>query len=279
MVTGGGIPIDAPLYEVDLDSGADYWGCKAIAEIFTVDGDAAALIPEGLKLAGNPPLGMVLLADYGDSTLGPYREFVSLIQVVDESGAVGMYIPYIYVTNDAALAAGRELLGAPKKLARIELSKEYEMVQGVLERPSSKRLVTVVMKLSTRMGPGVLRAFMAEETPYYSLRYLPAPPGGTSVRELVRWTSKISVRRDRFAEELAFTGAGSLTYDSPSAIDPVHNLGVGTLLGSVYLEFDMRLGNAQVVRSEVWQEPANSESAPATNGTVAPEPVASPGGR
>ncbi len=79
MVADGGIPIDAPLYEVDLERGAEYWDCKAIATVFTISQDVSDLIPEGLKLLGESPLGMVLIADYGKSTLGPYSEFVSLI--------------------------------------------------------------------------------------------------------------------------------------------------------------------------------------------------------
>ena len=247
MVADGGIPIDAPLYEVDLERGAEYWDCKAIATVFTISQDVSDLIPEGLKLLGESPLGMVLIADYGKSTLGPYSEFVSLIQVQDESGTVGMYVPYIYVTNDAALAGGRELPGAPKKLARIDLSFEYEIVQGILERPSSKRLVTFVMKPSSRMDPGVLAAIMPEETPFYSLRYLPAPPGGTSVRELVKWYSRTSVKKDSWGEELVFSGPGCLTYDSHSVIDPLHRLEIGAVLGNVYMEFDLRLGDASVI--------------------------------
>ncbi len=254
MVRGGGIPIDSPLYEVDLDRGAEYWGCKALVALFTTSQPLEDLIPDGLKLVGDSPIGMTLLASYGNSTLGPYNEFVSLVQVTDETGTLGMYIPYIYVTNDAALAAGREVLGAPKKLAQIELSNEYELVQGTLCRPSTKRLVSMVVRPSTRMDISVLKAFMPEDMPFYSLRYLPAPPGGTSARELVKWHSRMTIQRDSSGNELLFTGPGSLEYDSHSPIDPVYRIDVGSLLACLYLEFDLRLCDAQVIRSETWRE-------------------------
>ncbi|WP_346730126.1 acetoacetate decarboxylase family protein [Bradyrhizobium sp. IC3195] len=54
------------------------------------------------------------VACYGLSTVGPYLEHYSGIQVRDPGGQTGYYIPYIYVTtNDAALASG--VLGAPKQ--------------------------------------------------------------------------------------------------------------------------------------------------------------------
>ncbi|WP_271591200.1 acetoacetate decarboxylase family protein [Bradyrhizobium sp. CCBAU 65884] len=68
---------------------------------------------------------LVGVASYPSSTVGPYLECYSGIQVRDPGGETGFYIPYIYVTtNDAALASGREVLGAPKKLAHITLIRE-----------------------------------------------------------------------------------------------------------------------------------------------------------
>jgi hypothetical protein len=44
-----------------------------------------------------------------------------------------------------------------------------------------------------------------------------------------------------------FVGPTSLTYDSPSVIDPVHNLAVGELLAGGFVEFDMKLGVTQIL--------------------------------
>jgi acetoacetate decarboxylase len=79
-------------------------------------------------------------------------------------GEVGFYIPYIYVTNDAALAIGREWIGAPKKLAKIQLKKEYDVVQGTLERPSGKRLVTLTVKPNSRAANDVIDAYFPDHT-------------------------------------------------------------------------------------------------------------------
>ncbi len=242
-------PLDAPLYQMNAERGIEYWGCRAVLATFTVTGHAAALVPEGLHL-GDPSVGAVLVADYGASTLGPYCEFVSLLQVTDDDGIPGMYIPYIYVTNDAALAAGRELLGAPKKLADISVDVDAAAVVGRLARPSSCALAEVVVAPSERVDGDVLDALLPPGTPLYSLRYLPGPSGATQVHELIRWNSDLAVRDDAFGDGLRFTGPTSLRYPSQTEVDPVHHLEVDTLLGGAYLEFDMRLTAGSVVWSK-----------------------------
>jgi acetoacetate decarboxylase len=252
MTTIKSMPLDAPLYQMDAERGIEYWGCRGVMATFTTTPRVAPLVPDGLHL-GDPAIAALLVADYGASTLGPYREYVALLQVTDDDGVAGMYIPYIYVTNDAAMAAGRELLGAPKKLADIAVDVEPEAVVGRLSRPSSCPLVEVVVAPAERVGGDVLDALLPPGTPLYSLRSLPGPPGSTQVHELIRWSSALAVRSDAFGDGLRFTGPTSVRYPSQTAVDPVHQLEVETMLGGAYLEFDMRLTAGSVVwsRTEV----------------------------
>ncbi|MBS1849165.1 MAG: acetoacetate decarboxylase family protein [Actinobacteria bacterium] len=242
-------PLDAPLFRIDTERGIEYWGCKAVLAAFTLTEPVDDLVPRGLHL-DEPAIGAVLVADYGMSTLGPYCEYVSLLRVTDDEGAAGMYIPSIYVTNDAALAAGRELLGAPKKLASITVEAAAEAVVGTLARPGSCDLARVVVAPVERLDATLVDALIAPGTPFYSLRHLPGPPGGTAVHELVRWYGDLAMHTDAWGDPLRFTGPVSVTYPTRSAVDPVHRLGVGTMLGGAYLEFDMRLRAGGIVWSE-----------------------------
>ncbi len=248
MVKLRGTPLDAPLYQIDTDRGVEYWNCRAVMAAFSIGEDVSDLVPSGLHVP-DTPLGAVFIADYGASTLGPYAEFVSLIQVVDDEGEQGMYIPYIYVTNDSAMAAGRELLGAPKKLAEISLSAELDVVSGSISRPAGTPLATVVVSPVDRLDPGLMEMVLPEGTPFYSLRYLPAPSGGAEVNELVKWNSDLALHEDSFGDPLAFSGPGSLTYPSCSAVDPVHRLKVESTIATMYVEFDLRLRTGEVVRT------------------------------
>ncbi|MEM4564970.1 MAG: acetoacetate decarboxylase family protein [Archaeoglobaceae archaeon] len=239
-----GIPFDSPLYEIDEEKGIEYRNCKAITALFTIKSDVSDLIPEGLKSLGN---GGVWISHYGFSTVGIYNEYISVIQVEDELGDMGYYIPYIYVTNDAALAAGREIAGAPKKLAKIELTQELDVVQGILERPAGKRLVTFTMKPNIR-AKELIDTILPKPTYLYSVRHLPPIKGKGGVTQLIKWYADIDFHVDPAGERVIFAGPASVTYDSPSVIDPVHKLEIGTMLSAIYFEFDMKLGFVDILK-------------------------------
>ncbi|MBE8540411.1 acetoacetate decarboxylase family protein [Geoglobus acetivorans] len=243
-----GIPFDSPLYEVDEERGIEYRNCEAITAFFTIKGDVSEILPEGLKPYSDPPQGGVWISHYSFSTLGEYREFISTIQVEDESGDMGYYIPYIYVTNDAAMAAGREIAGAPKKLARIDLRKSYDVVQGILERPEGTRLVTFTMKPSARATGGLIDLVLPKPTYLYSVRHLPPINGKGGVTQLVKWYADIDFHTDPNGEKVVFAGTASVSYDVPSSIDPVHKIEIDEVLLAIYFQFDMKLGFMDIVR-------------------------------
>lgn len=242
-----GIPFDSPLYEVDEERGVEYRNCEAIVGFFTIKGDVSDLLPEGLKPYSEPAQGGVWISHYSFSTLGEYYEFLSVIQVEDDRGDMCYYIPYIYVTNDAALAAGREIAGAPKKLAKIGLVKEFDVVMGYLERPTGKRLVTFVMKPSFRAMSELIDVVLPKPTYLYSVRHLPSVKG-KEVTQLVKWYADIDFHVDPRGERVIFAGPGNVTYDSPSAVDPVHKIEVDTFMTALYFQFDMKLGFVEVLR-------------------------------
>ncbi len=243
-----GIPFDSPLYEVDEDRGIEYRNCEAITAFFTIKGDVSEILPEGLKPYSKPAQGGIWISHYSFSTVGEYYEYLTVIQVEDEQGDMGYYIPYIYVTNDAALAAGRELAGAPKKLAKIGLVKELDVVVGTLERPAGKRLVTFVMKPNTRAAGTLIDFILPKPTYLYSVRHLPPIRGKGGVTQLVKWYAEIDFHVDPSGERVIFLGPGNVTYDSPSIVDPVHRVEIDEIMMSIYFQFDMKLGVIDILR-------------------------------
>lgn len=233
-----GIPFDAPLFEADSDRGVEYWNCEGITVLFTVKGPVRTLLPEGLVPAGDPPVGGVIFNRYGASTAGPYLEQISMIQVRTRHGETGIYIPYIYVTTDVALAGGREAFGFPKKLAAIELTRWSDIVQGTLERPPGKRLLTVTMKPFERMDRATRAMLVNDEVHTFTMRHLPGVDGHGGVTQLVSSSWHTLSHKDARGNEIVLTGPVSVTYDSPSVIDPVHKLEVGEIIAGVYREFD-----------------------------------------
>ncbi len=243
-----GIPFDSPLYEVDEERGIEYRNCEAITAFVTIKNDVSDLLPEGLKPYSKPAQGGIWISHYSFSTVGEYYEYISTIQVEDENGDMGYYIPYIYVTNDAALAAGREVAGAPKKLAKIELTKEYDVVQGILERPSGRRLVTFTMKPNARAMGQMIDMILPRPTYLYSVRHLPPLKGKGGVTQLIKWYAEIDFHTDPNGEKVIFIGPGSVTYDMPSVIDPVHKIEIAEVMMAVYFQFDMKLGFVDIMK-------------------------------
>jgi len=224
---GESIPFDAPLYDINRERGIEYRNCDALAAVFMITGDISEILPEGLEPFSDPPQGAIWI-----------------------SGELGYYIPYIYVTNDAAMAAGRELAGAPKKLADIDIKNELDFLQGTLERPAGKRLITFTFKPVERAMGDVVEAYFPYPTPLLSVRHLPwVKEPGDGVTQLISWYAEIDFHKDPKGESTIWMGPASITYDSPSEFDPVHKLKFDEVLAALYFQFDMKL-NVKEVQKE-----------------------------
>ncbi len=250
---GYSIPFDSALYGsmTSPDTPAErikieYRNCDCLVALFETTKDVEALIPIGTELFSDPPYAGIWISRYSFSTLGEYNEYLSVIQVKDVRGEMGYYIPYIYVTNDSAMAAGRELAGAPKKLAHIEFRKEVDVIQATLERPSGKRLVTFTFKPEERATMDLITATLPKPTPLLSVRHLPPIKGGDGLTQLVKWYADIDFHKDPRGREVIWAGSASLRYDSPSVVDPVHKLEIKDIVAALYFQFDMTLGITEV---------------------------------
>ncbi len=245
---GDSIPFDAPLYSFTEDETIEFWNCEALLGIFQTTSKIEKILPEGLELSSDPPQAGYWVSHYSNSTVGPYYEWISLIMVEDEEGDFGYYIPYIYVTNDAALAAGREMAGAPKKLAEMNIDRDLEFINGYIERPEGKRLATINFQPQTRASMSMLENYLGEETVLYSVRHLPPLDGEGGTTQLVKWYADASIRKDPRNEDKVWMGPVTLTYDSHSNADPIDKLEVDEVLAALYMEFDMSLGFEKILR-------------------------------
>ncbi len=201
-----------------------------------------------MELFSDPPQAGYWLSYYSNSTMGPYYEWLSIIMVKDEEGDFGYYIPYIYVDNDAAMASGRELAGAPKKMASMNIEREMDFIKGSIERPTGKRLATITYQPKSRASVPMLSNYLGDKTFLYSVRHLPPLEGEGGVTQLIKWYSAVDPHKDPADQEMVWMGDVSLTYDSPSHADPIHKLEVNDMLAALYMEFDMKLGFDKILK-------------------------------
>ena len=93
----------------------------------------ATLLPPPLKPASNP-LVAAFIAFYPSTNFSvPYHESALLIRA-SYKGEEGWYCLSMPVTDDMAMAGGREGWGYPKKMADIAFSREGDSVTGYTER-------------------------------------------------------------------------------------------------------------------------------------------------
>ena len=228
---GYSMPVDAPLYPRPP---LHYQDAQFVVLTYETDADAAAAaLPADLTLP-LPALATVTMAHYPSSSVGSYTEAIQQIQCEWE-GKRRSFMSKILLDSDAAIAAGREIYGFPKKHAFVELTREGDKLRGTLERPQGHRLLSVTMTLQQRLEPPAEPG----EGAVLALRVIPnvEESGPPSVMELVEAPLKTTVKE-------TWAGAGSLEFGQPSEVDRWSALPVRKLLGASYtlIDFDLLPG-------------------------------------
>lgn len=207
--------------------------------IITYRTDPAALqriVPAPLQVA--EPIVKYEFIKMPDSTgLGSYVESGQVIPVTFE-GKPGSYTHAMYLDNLAGIAAGRELLGFPKVLAKPRLDIHSDSLVGTLDY-NGVRVATGTMtyKYNTVELDAVARSM---EGPGYLLKIIPHVDGTPRVCELVRfYTSDIQVKG-------AWTGPASLELH-PHCLAPVSRLPVLEVVSALHILADLSLGTGEVV--------------------------------
>lgn len=241
--TGFSTPFHAPLYTGPV---IEYWDVEAVIALGLFDrASVESILPEGLEPAGDPVLGALWVGRYPFSTVGSYNEFLVAIQVL-RGGELGYYVPYIYVTNDAALAAGREVLGAPKKLAEITLERGvYSTVLGAARRGYMEAVVEV--RPEGYVEEPVIRSLLPEEgVNLYSIRSLPPAGESPGIAQLVHWKAFVHFARRPSGRISAMAGPARVHLRG-SLEDPIDSLGLKAAEQGFYAVFDMQLKPVRVV--------------------------------
>jgi len=228
---GYSIPIIAPLYP----SPPIYWpGAEVQLILYETDVEnVKQVIPWPLQPNGNKVI--VWISHFPVSTQGRFYEAALYVQVKYEKYK-GVYEPFLYVTNEVPLTAGREIWGYQKKLANINLTLERELVKGIVERTGVK----VMEAISTLERPAKI-----EELPFgpiFSLKYIPAAEQGEKpLRQLVLTEGKFAPREGQF-----FGGRGSINFER-SEIDPTYKLAPTKTIAGYFGIFDAELPLGKVV--------------------------------
>jgi acetoacetate decarboxylase len=261
-----------PLYKLPPEEKATWTDTDmVIIDYLTDDNSAAALLPEGVTTYPIPDLPgfagvKVTWANYRNSSYGPYKEFIVSIPCLYE-GELYLYVPFIYVTTDAAMAAGRETGGWPKKLADIDLKRIGNTFELSFFR--NKAEITAKLDVGGKLFSTPLPAKAPVELgyPYFMTLVLPPPTGKT--QETVplptmslRWIPDIGKGAKPAIAQLVgaawqisgdFYGTGNTSLNiRGSEEDPFNLLPVYQIVGGTFLQGDMSLTSSQVKVLKDW---------------------------
>lgn len=143
----------------------------------------AMLAPTPFELADDR--FVVSVSDFSNCDKTAFMDAAIVLPVRFGELAGGNYL-FEYENNDAAIAAGRDLWGYPKKYARILMARDGDTVSARVERDGT-RLMEIVCHLRAGAAPPERPVV----TPHLNLHLQPAPdgPGWISRRVIARDTS------------------------------------------------------------------------------------------
>ena len=211
-----------------------------------------ALLPPGLEADAEVPVCHAMACWYPWTTFGPYHEAWLCVRVMLD-GVRYWYMPFIYTDNEAPLAAGREIWGYPKKLARLDWNwggagrggTMNEQLVFTADRLQSQRIMTYTFAPERVADPAEL-----EPLPFLSLRHLPpsAPGRPPAASELVALEVASSLYTAADGRPELYAGRGSVTFPSRSTTDPWHLFEAGKIISAVWANVDFALPLGTVVK-------------------------------
>jgi acetoacetate decarboxylase len=130
---------------------ADFYGAEMLVVFWETKPEIISkLLPPPLKPTSQP-MAMAFVANYPSTNFDViYKESALFLRAV-YNGEEGGYCLAMPVTNDIAMAAGREIFGFPKKMADIHFKRDGNFVEGWTERRGI-RFMEVRAKLTGKMG-------------------------------------------------------------------------------------------------------------------------------
>lgn len=231
-------PISNPVIDPEIPH---FTHSHSLAARYYTDYNAVApIIPDCFEL-DERPIVSVRIYNYGMSRLGQYRELMFFVQV-KYNGKYYDYVPYLYVTNEAALIAGREPLGFPKLIANIDFTPMREtsspLISAHLYRPAEVPLMYGVFRPLKYSGRVEAHPELAEQPPAIALRSLPGKP---PISELV------AAQMDLVAGDI-WKCKGEFKFTGYSDIDDLHRMPVVEMIDAyLYTDatFTLKLGTAE----------------------------------
>jgi acetoacetate decarboxylase len=231
------MPWAAPVFTIPPHS---WQGVRSVVMGFTPDpATLSAILPAPLEPREGSGLITMLTYPWGHpQRTHPFDEAVVLVPV-RLGDLEANYVPYIYVTTDEALIAGREAAGWPKKIASITWERDGDQFHGSVTRWDTT-ILEVHGDFSAPPADGDLGAIVGGGgLPTLNYKLIPGPGSEIEVEEIT--SSQLEIAPSDVA-----MGTGRVTATS-SEDDPVGDLIVASAGPIVALTSDNTIPLGEVV--------------------------------
>jgi acetoacetate decarboxylase len=221
------IPWDAPLHGRPP---ARFMDCEVLAFQYRTDLAAIrALLPAPLEPVNDVVL--VQIGRWGDVPgVGRDTKEANIMVAArfksKDKDVVGAYSPYFYVTNDRAMAGGREFHGQPKRLAEVTLETRGDIFVGTVVA-NGIEVFTGTMHYKARRSTLADLCRHVNPVTNLNLKVLPHIDGRSAVRQI---TARDLVDIDVTE---CFTGTGTVEI-RPHATVPMYRLPIREQLDAFY---------------------------------------------
>ncbi|MHA1268354.1 MAG: acetoacetate decarboxylase family protein [Candidatus Helarchaeota archaeon] len=192
------------------------------------------------------PFDAIFISEYPDSTIGPYNENLILLYCEYEKKQPGLFVANIYVTDDGALTAGREIWGYPKKMCDIFLSPiNNTKVNGKLIR-KGKSIIEIEAEL-TGKAPGLDPAYIVQSFPLINLKLIPDVADNT--KPALKQITATNIKWENFVVKkgLKVLSVKSEYSEFDICADILNKS--DTSIGGFYIECDQTLPNGRIIKN------------------------------
>lgn len=214
----------------------EFTGAQMLGIMYETEPEIIAnVLPPPLQPAAEP-WALCFIANYPMTNLGPgYREAALFVRC-QYKGEIGNYCLSMPIDNEARMHNGRDIYGFPKKLAKIELKRDGNKLEGWVER-SGYRFVTVKAEVVTKMDEPPIKV-----GPSFLFKYSPA---ANLNREFDGPIYLISQRTEINSKSFEM-GSGEITFqDSP--YDPWGEIKVKGVIAAYYMVSNNRMQPGEIV--------------------------------
>lgn len=166
--SGNNMPLHSPLIPTPFVP----YECKNNSTLFAicrVDEEVIRKILEPTPFEYVNDYMVISISDFSNCDKAQFMDSAMVISV-RHKGSLGGYYIFEYENNDAAIAAGRDLWGYPKKYADITMSKEDHIIKG----KASKDNVPII-QIECDLNSPIENLPDVQTTPHLNIHMVPSP--------------------------------------------------------------------------------------------------------